>query len=143
MRVFEKAKSASVREHLIHLHKTAADHHKELAGHYEGLSKCLDKAEGADSGKTFLKAIADEHSSMAQFHTDAANACEKATASADLEKRADTLVPTNISAVVPDRPGVRAVPRAGQQPIQTGPNVPLEFSKLVSTEDEEEETIRQ
>jgi hypothetical protein len=54
------------------------------------------------------------------------------------EKIGDKLVPSAISAVAPTRPGIRQVPRAGEQPVSTKPAVPLEFAKLVDTEDDEE-----
>lgn len=49
----------------------------------------------------------------------------------------NTIVPTGVSAVAPNAPGVRAVPRAGQQPIPVKPNVPDNFQKLVAIDDEE------
>jgi hypothetical protein len=48
----------------------------------------------------------------------------------------DKVIPDAISRVTPTLPGLRAVPRAGQQAVPEKPNVPLEFEKLVSVEDE-------
>lgn len=46
------------------------------------------------------------------------------------------LVPSSISAVTPDNPRFRAVPRGGQQPVPEQPNVPLEFQKLVAIDED-------
>ena len=47
------------------------------------------------------------------------------------------LQPTNISAVVPDAPGVRAVPRAGQRSVEEAkPQVEARFAKLVAVDEE-------
>src|SRR5258708_32864415 len=47
----------------------------------------------------------------------------------------DSLVPTNVSAVAPNRPGIAAVPRAGQQPIPERPNVPEQLPHLAKAAD--------
>ena len=46
------------------------------------------------------------------------------------------VVPTNVSGVTPNRPDITAVPRNGQPAVPTAPNVPLEFQKVFSVEDD-------
>jgi hypothetical protein len=53
----------------------------------------------------------------------------------------DTVVPSAISGVAQSASvpaGLVAVPRIGGKPIATAPNVPLEFTKLFSSEDGED-----
>jgi hypothetical protein len=50
----------------------------------------------------------------------------------------NTAVPSLVSGVVPTKPGVTAVPRGGQPAIPEPPNVPSEFAKLVSVDDDAE-----
>ena len=49
----------------------------------------------------------------------------------------NTIVPTGVSAVTPNRPGISAVPRGGQPTPAAKPNVPDQFQKLVAIDDEE------
>lgn len=50
----------------------------------------------------------------------------------------NTVVPTHVSAVTPTPPGITAVPRAGQKPVEKL-NVELEFQDLVKIEDGRED----
>lgn len=54
------------------------------------------------------------------------------------DKIGDKLVPTNVSALAPNRPGLTMVPRGGQPAVPEKPNVPLEFEKLVRVDEDEE-----
>jgi hypothetical protein len=54
----------------------------------------------------------------------------------------NTVVPTGVSAVAPNQPGVTVVPRAGQRPLPEKPNVDVQFSKLVQVDEEEQLLIR-
>ncbi len=48
----------------------------------------------------------------------------------------NTIVPTNVSAVVPTAPDITAVPRHGQpSAVAVKPNVPLEFEKLFTVDE--------
>jgi hypothetical protein len=50
----------------------------------------------------------------------------------------NTVVPTNVSAVTPNRPRIAAIPSA-RQPLNAAPvkpNVPLEFEKMFAIDDE-------
>ena len=146
---------STVRQHLQTLHTNLADHHQKktehhakMASHFAKLAKHLGKTEtteAAKDSKGILEALASEHEEMSQhhagqveFHHAQIEGCMKGMDS-DLEKRANQLQPLNgISGVTP---GVRAVPRPGQQPVNKAPekpNVPLEFQKLFTVEEEEE-----
>ena len=142
---------STVRQHLQTLHTNLADHHQKktehhakMASHFAKLAKHLGKTEtteAAKDSKGILEALASEHEEMSQHHAGQVEhhnaqveACMKADAG-DLNK----LVPTSVSAVTP---GVRAVPRPGQQPVNKAPekpNVPLEFQKMFEVEDERED----
>jgi hypothetical protein len=127
--------STSMKEHLVTVHKRLSKHHAAVSGHYLDMADCMGKADNGDEStkaKGSLEALAGEHSDMAQFHEDCAAKCSKAAAD-ELNK----LVPSNVSAVVPNAPGIRAIPRPGQPPISEKPNVPLEFEKIFSISDDE------
>jgi hypothetical protein len=117
---------ATVREHLKKAHEAIAEHHRSM-------SKAHNAAMAKESMGThqhdFHKTAAAHHDAAAAAHETMLDECQKA-ADADLTK----LVPTSVSAVVPNR--VVAVPRPGQQPVAKA-NVPTEFSHLFQVEDEE------
>jgi hypothetical protein len=125
--------STSMKEHLVTVHKRLSKHHAAVSGHYLDMADCMGKADNGDEStkaKGSLETLASEHSDMAQFHEDCAAKCSKAAAD-ELNK----LVPSNVSAVVPDY--IRAVPRAGAPPAAIKPNVPLEFEKVFAIDDDE------
>jgi len=125
-------------------HKIMLDHHEEgTPGHNHHKTKhSLHKREEA------------VHAALAAYHEGemkktAAGELNKADGSAPgledavravfLKMFGNALVPTAVSAVTPNRPGITAVPRAGQQPIPAVPNVEPAFAKLVSVDDREEQ----
>jgi hypothetical protein len=114
----------TVREHLRKAHEAIAATHRELSNHHS-----TDKA---------LSAI---HDRAASAHEAMCDECSKA-ADGDLNK----LVPSPITNVTPDRrPTITPVPRTGARPVNerpAAPNVPLEFVKLFSTDEENEELER-
>jgi hypothetical protein len=134
-------------------HNRTADVHAQVAAHHEHKDGSHAKKAEAYSalhkttGHKEYAAIAEAHrSDSAQhkadgifhrgeeaYHRSEADKCSKMIES-DFEKRSNQLVPTGVSGVTP---GVRAVPRPGQQPIAKA-NVPTEFSHLFTTEDERE-----
>lgn len=133
---------SSVREHLgKEVHEADAAQwdvmHKGLAK-LAGISRQAHKASGmGDNQDGPHKQAADELDKLAgtcaahaEHHRDAAAKCNKAAVD-ELNK----LVPTDISAVAPDRPGIRSVPRPGQPELPAKPNVDEQFRKLVSVED--------
>jgi hypothetical protein len=67
----------------------------------------------------------------------APTALEEAVRRTFLKMYGNTLMPTAVSAVAPNRPGLTAVPRFGA-PSPAVPDVPLEFQKLVSVDDNDE-----
>ncbi len=124
-------------------HRTMMDHHEEgTPGHNHHKTKhSLHKREEA------------VHAALAAYHEGemkktAADELNKADGSAPayledavravfLKMFGNTLQPTAVSAVTPDNPRIRAVPRNGQQPIPAAPNVEPQFAKLVSVDNEE------
>jgi len=123
---------STMKEHLAGMHKKLAAHHAakaeshaSRADHFNKLAAHLTKTETTEAQKdsaAILEALAglheeqsQEHSDMAAFHKDCADKCSKA-ADGDLNK----IVPDRVSAVTPDRPGIRSVLRHGQREIPTG-----------------------
>jgi hypothetical protein len=82
------------------------------------------------------------HSTMAAAHTAAADSCLACMEEcskvvwSDLFKAAERAEPvaSPISAVVPNAPGLRSVPRAGQQPIPAAPEVDARLAHLTKVE---------
>jgi hypothetical protein len=106
-------------DHAAHLGKEAAFHRAMMA------------IPGKSKEEVALHKAHAEHCEAEQArHLNHAEMTRKA-----LESDFSKLAPLNgVSAVTP---GIRAVPRAGQQPVSKL-NVPTEFQKLFSTEDERE-----
>jgi hypothetical protein len=84
------------------------------------------------------------HTAAAAAHRKGADNCAECMAEcskvvwSDLFKAAERPEPvaSPISAVTPTLPGVTAVPRAGQRPMNEGrPNVPVQFEKLIVIEE--------
>jgi hypothetical protein len=140
----------TMKEHLAGMHARHQEHHelkakihKKMAGHFETLGKHFQKTTATEAERdaaATLAALSSEHESLWQEHSDLAayhqeqlKACEKA-ADSDLNK----LVPTSVSAVAPNRPGLTMVPRAGEQPVPARPAVPEQFAHLVKVEDGED-----
>jgi hypothetical protein len=133
--------------------------HKSAMEQCNTVSKCVGKLAGmAKASKSQLKdddedgiwgtlqKISDVFAAGATYHKAAMEECSKATgdefskgASDDLVKRIaaleNTVIPTNVHAVIPNRPGITAVPRAGQREIPARPEVPIQFEHLVRVEE--------
>lgn len=143
----------TMKEHLAGFHKHAAEHHGTLHECYKTLSTFGKSAksemkpdkDGNDLCDT-LEEIAECHKAAAAYHANAMEECSKSmdpefskAASPEFEKRLSAIEnriePTRISAVAPNRPGITAVPRAGQPAFSEKPNVPIQFSKLVEIEE--------
>jgi hypothetical protein len=138
---------STMREHLADMHKRHQQHHelkatvhKTMATHFKKLAGHFTKTEVTEAEKDAhgtLEALSNEHDTLWQEHSDLAEyheqqmeACSKAMDS-DLNK----LIPTQVSGVTPERP--RAIPRHGQPAVPAAPNVPLEFMKLVTVDEQE------
>jgi hypothetical protein len=119
----------TVREHLTKAHEAIAQHHRAM-------SKChkaaIGKAEAGNPDREFHKVAAAAHDQAADAHDAMCEDCAKAVAD-DLNKTMPW--PTGLSAVAPNAPGIRAVPRGGQPQIPARPNVPIEFSDLIKIEE--------
>jgi hypothetical protein len=123
----------TVREHLKTAHAAIAAHHRAMVScHQSAMSK---EAVAGDPMHEFHKSAAAAHETAATQHDEMCNECSKA-ADGDLNK----IVPDGVSKVTPNAPGIRMVPRAGQQ---VPPAVPLapQFAKFLTTEDEEEASL--
>jgi hypothetical protein len=145
-----------------HFHKLSHDHHAgKISTHEQAIAAhkaAMDAEEEGTSQHAFHKAmvshhehIVAQHEPLRVFHK---NMMEKTTSDemnkgampASIEeyvravvmKTLDTVMPTAVSAVTPNRPGIVAVPRAGQQPVEK-PNVPEQFAHLIKVEDGEQE----
>jgi hypothetical protein len=128
------------------------DTHHEMEQGMADEHNAMQKAAGtADAHHGRMAALhqhkATTHEQYAADLREAAEKCKKAADdelgknTGDVIRRLDALenavVPTRISAVTPNAPGVTAVPRAGGRPMPTQekPNVPIQFEKLVSIEE--------
>ena len=129
-------------------HKLSHAHHEQRISAHKAAMDAEDKNSHRHA---FHKASIAHHEPLRDFHK---AAMEKAASgemnktdrsltleSIDAHIRAtltkmlsDALAPTNISAVIPNRPGVTAVPRAGKQAIPEKIPVPAEFEKLADIE---------
>jgi len=111
------------------VHKSIATHFTKLAGHF----KKTEVSEAEKDAHAILEALSSEHDTLWQEHSDLAHyheqqmeACSKA-ADGDLNK----IQPTSVSAVAPDRPNIRAVPRHGQQPLPASTPETDEMAKMM------------
>ncbi len=134
-----------VSEHLAAMHKAAHGHHTEMiAAHETALKKAADMEDG-DHHVKFHKAAIASHQQMVDFHEGALEECQKAAAASggathvetianrgghlagsalatgDLDgprtSKAMDMVPDNVRGIVPNFPGITAIPRAGQRPL--------------------------
>jgi hypothetical protein len=137
--------ATSVKQHLVSLHSASAAHHEKMSVHHAAVAehlhnfvKCMGKAATKEEPEAHThlskaakqhEAMSTEHSACALQHHEAAEACSKA-AEGELQK----VIPDRISRVLPNNPGVTAVPRSGQRAIT---DVPVEFAKLFAVEDDD------
>ncbi len=104
---------------------SAATHHTAMA---KLAATAMNGCEEDSDERTMHKSAMDSHISHAECCAECAKACDKADSS-DFEK----LIPSAVSRVTPTAPGIRMVPRAGQQ-MPTMPEVDKDFADLVSIE---------
>ncbi len=141
--------ASSMKQHLADVHKKIAAHHANeslshanRAQHFKKLAAHIGKSEVTEATKdsaAILAALAGEHEEMSQehdnmaaYHADCQEKCRKATDTEDLTKLAP--LPPGMSALTPSKPGIIAVPRAGQQLVPEKIPVPAEFEKLADIE---------
>jgi hypothetical protein len=123
-------------EHLKKMHTTMATHHLAMAkAHKAALAKAQAMESDGDGLSEFHKAAMDAHTQAGEYHAQCAKDLSATGKAAGMGDNLDDLMPSPISAVVPDAPLVRAVLRPG---MQTLPNVSREFQKLVSVDEEQE-----
>jgi len=106
-------------------HKLYHAHHDQRISDHE---EAMDAEEKGSSRHAFHKRSIARHETLRDYH-----AAEMGKATADELNKSD-LVPTNVSALTPDKPGVRAIPRYGQQTPER-PAVPEQFAHLAQVED--------
>jgi hypothetical protein len=145
-----------MKAHLLKTFTNQADHHvtlaksaKALSTHFAALAECAKAAksemqDGPPDIATLCAKASGEFATQSEAHTAAAEnymgLCKALQESrkAALSSDDDLLpLPAGLSTLTPTKPGVFAVPRAGQQPLPEKPNVPREFEKLVSVDDNE------
>jgi len=130
---------ATVKEHLQKMHQAMSDHHTLMAKCH---STAMGKAVAGDVNHEYHKTSAALHEAAASSHDEMCETCVKGTDVIDLAKRGDQVqpLPPGLSRLAPNAPRVTAVPRHGH-PVAAAANVPAQFAKLVSTEDEEESSL--
>jgi hypothetical protein len=120
--------------------KQMTDFCKSLGSHFAAVSNAhSDLAATCEEDSPAQKS----HQSIATSCGDMAEkclACLKVLVNADYEKvferNYSQLVPMNISVVTPTAPGITAVPRPGQPPAASVPNVAPEFQNVFAIDDE-------
>jgi hypothetical protein len=122
-----------------------AKHHSELAKLHEQISEFHKGMDGQEDPATFHKDIAARHAAISSEHVEMGESCAEcaksfgATAKAAMgDDSLDLLapLPEGLSTIHADAPLYKMVLRHGMaQPAP--PNVPREFQKLVSVNDEE------
>jgi hypothetical protein len=148
----------SVKQHLIEMHTQAGEHavahgtfHKTMSRHFSKLAECAKatKSElknGQEDPATIAAAISAEHASMAEECADQAayhvQCCKDLSASMKAAGVDDDLsamrpLPEGLSVIHGDMPVNKLVLRLGMREPER-PNVPREFEKLVSVNDEAE-----
>ena len=119
---------SKVSEHLAKFHQAASAHHRAMAKcHKTAIGKAVD----GNPEHQFHKTAAEAHDQAADSHDQMCQACQKA-----IEDSLNKVQPTLVSAVAPDNPNYRAVPRAGQRPVAERPNVDDEFVKALGLSEE-------
>jgi hypothetical protein len=134
----------NVRQHLSEHHARSASFDLGIASEFSKLRKCLEALEtnvdGDDSLKNVYKdakesigRLSAEFNGHAQYHRNMGQDVEKGIDVDDLDK----LVPTQVSAVVDQAKGPRAVIRPGQRelPADGMPKVDMQFEHLVKVDD--------
>ena len=119
------------RHAIAHLTESATQHvalakaFKVLSGHFAEMAECM-KAEksGETNPATFYANVSGECHKASDAHASLAESCLEASKALNESRKAmgndlDALEPTEISAVIPDNPRFRAVPRGGQPQIST------------------------
>jgi hypothetical protein len=114
--------------------KTAHDFHNAASKEHAGLAEECD-------GQGYEK-MAECHKNLSKLHADHAEhframagaAADKAVLD-ELNKGRNELPPSRVSGVTPTPPGITAVPRAGQKPIEK--TVDPQFEHLIKVADEE------
>jgi hypothetical protein len=123
-------------------HIRKARHHGKLKAFYRTFHKAMqdDENDGMDQFQELADAheeMEGEHADCAEFFTRCAkDGGEPAAKAAGFSNSRTGLVSDRVNGIVPEAPNVRAIPRAGAPTIPARPDVPLEFEKLVSVDDD-------
>lgn len=129
---------SKVSEHLDKFHGSESAFLRGLGKLCDDAMGKMDKAVAGGQVHAALKAAKNMLEARASEHDGYREECQKAIV-ADMNK----LQPTNISAVVPDAPGVKAVPRAGQRPVEEGKlAIDPQFAKLIAVDEDENDPAR-
>jgi hypothetical protein len=111
----------------------AKTHFAKSQEHWQQMAECA-KAAGLDD---MAKVCSDRSAHYKAMHSDAAVAASKAALD-ELNKSRKELQPTQVSAIAPPNPNLRAVTRPGQPQIEKV-QVDPEFEHLVKVADVREE----
>jgi hypothetical protein len=126
----------STKENLKKFHAAAATHHTTIAKSHKRLATHYSKATEMDGHKDLAaehKAMCDSHTTMAEHHLEMCKGIDDEMGKAF----GDRLVPDQVSGILREwPPNVTLAPRAGAPQAPIKPNVPLEFEKLVSVDDD-------
>jgi hypothetical protein len=120
-----------MREHLKKFFTASASHHVEMAKAHQF---AMDGSDEGDSQHEFHKAAATSHMAAGETCVACAKACEtsrKVDGGDELEP-----LPKGFSKTAPTPPNIRAVPRAGQQPLPTPEQNPM-FTEVFGTQESE------
>jgi hypothetical protein len=105
---------------------SATEHHTAMARLAES---AMNSCEEDSEQHGMYKAAMDAHINHAECCAECAKSCGKADGD-DLEK---IIMPSQVSGIVPNAPGIRAVPRAGQREMPTGA-IDADFAHLAQVE---------
>jgi hypothetical protein len=141
----------SIKSHLTDFHTSAAEYHHTMHKTHLAISALhAAMAKSDKDGSDYCKAMAEHHADLAgqhktrgDWHAEAATKCGKTDELGDLEKLANRLQPTLVSAVAPDVPrkGLTMVPRTGTTlpvaPSASPTAADLTFRKMFQASDDE------
>jgi hypothetical protein len=129
---------SKVSEHFAKFHGSESTFLRGLCKLCDDAMGKMDKAVAGGQVHAALKAAKNMLEARASEHDGMLEECNKVIES-DLQK----LVPTNISVVTPDAPGVRAVPRAGQRSVEEAKlAIDPQFAKLIAVDEDENDPAR-
>ena len=117
--------------------KKSAEQHQTMSDRHGNLADECEKAELDGMAKEH-RALQKAHGERAAHYTAMHEAATRKSVEDEMNKNRAALEPTRVSAVVPDNPNLRAVPRFGQKPVSKT-EIDEEFADLVKVADDRDE----